>query len=133
MLLFVFDRSVFRTCFILLCTYFFCCSIVKVQFLTLAVRELVYYITSLRLCQYLFLNFFKKFFDSGLRCLLRFGANFVIIPHLDSLVNRFFKSFFDFFKIFFRLKVNFRFPLFATALLFYHFLCNLSSTFLKVF
>ena len=83
MLLFVFDRSVFRTCFILLCTYFFCCSIVKVQFFHALRREPVYYITTSSLCQYLFWNFFKKFFDSVWDRFLPFFATALIFYHFS--------------------------------------------------
>ena len=45
----------------LLCTSIFCCSIVKFQFCPPFFRKLVYYITFVILCQYLFSNFFKIF------------------------------------------------------------------------
>ena len=48
------------------------------------------------------LNFFRLGFQ---KCAALFGANFVIIPHLDSLVNRFLKSFLKKFCLFLRFSL----------------------------
>jgi len=88
----------------LLCTSIFCCSIVKLQFRAPFLRALVYYITALCLCQYLFEIFFKIFFDfKALQypC-CHFRDSFTILPLSLPFVKGFFESFllFSLFVIF---------------------------------
>ena len=65
-------------------------------------REPVYYITIVSLCQDLFQNFFKffsrYFHHSTIARHSPLGGNFNIISHLNRFVNRFLKSFLKIFR-----------------------------------
>ena len=89
------DQYLHLQCFVLLS----CCSIFNDR-TVLSCGQLDYYITSLPLCQYLFSNFFKKFFrvSTGTLCnifaalSLFWGESLSIIPLLSRFVNSFFEK-----------------------------------------
>ena len=94
-LLLVFDRSVFRTCFILLCTSIFCCSIVKVQFRTLCERLTI--ISHLNRFVNRFFEFFSIFFGELLSYDIQFSAAVLRQLHYSTTFLNFCQLLFPFF------------------------------------